>query len=45
VRWFAHVVLFSLVLAGYGMVIGHEIFHGFDTNGRLYGPTGAMVNW
>jgi predicted metalloendopeptidase len=28
-----------------GAVIGHEIGHGFDDQGRKFGPTGAMTDW
>ncbi len=28
-----------------GMVIAHELTHGFDDSGRLFDPTGAMREW
>jgi predicted metalloendopeptidase len=28
-----------------GAVIGHEMGHGFDDQGRKFGPTGAMQDW
>ena len=28
-----------------GAVIGHEIGHGFDDQGRKFGPTGSMTDW
>ncbi len=30
---------------GIGAVIGHEIGHGFDDQGRKFGPTGIMTDW
>jgi predicted metalloendopeptidase len=28
-----------------GMVMGHEITHGFDDDGRKYSPTGQLTQW
>merc|ERR1711998_554721 len=28
-----------------GMVMGHELTHGYDDQGRLYGPDGALHSW
>lgn len=30
---------------GIGVVIGHELTHGFDDQGRLFDPIGNMENW
>jgi putative endopeptidase len=30
---------------GIGMVMGHELTHGFDNQGRLYDGTGTLTNW
>lgn len=32
-------------LGAIGMIIGHEITHGFDTSGSLYDKDGNMNNW
>ena len=32
-------------LGAIGTVIGHEISHGFDTNGAQFDKDGAISNW
>jgi len=32
-------------LGGIGMVMGHELTHGFDNQGRLYDGHGRLTNW
>jgi len=35
----------SMNYGALGMVIGHEITHGFDDEGRKYAPTGELKEW
>lgn len=35
----------SMNYGSLGMVIGHEITHGFDDEGRKYAPTGELKEW
>jgi len=34
-----------MIYGGIGAIIGHEIIHGFDNNGRKYDMYGNMVDW
>jgi predicted metalloendopeptidase len=34
-----------LNMASYGWIVGHEMTHGFDSNGRLFDGLGDEVNW
>lgn len=35
----------SLNYGGIGMVIGHEVTHGFDDNGRNFNKDGDLIDW
>ena len=43
--FFSATMPMMLNLAGYGMVVGHEITHGFDNSGRQYNGFGKMEDW
>uniref|UniRef100_A0A674EIK0 Membrane metallo-endopeptidase-like 1 n=1 Tax=Salmo trutta TaxID=8032 RepID=A0A674EIK0_SALTR len=43
--FFSKQQLQALNFGGIGMVIGHEITHGFDDNGRNFDKDGNMLNW
>ncbi|XP_036389931.1 membrane metallo-endopeptidase-like 1 [Megalops cyprinoides] len=43
--FFSKQQLQALNFGGIGMVIGHEITHGFDDNGRNFDKDGNMFNW
>ncbi|XP_030623598.1 membrane metallo-endopeptidase-like 1 [Chanos chanos] len=43
--FFSQNQLQALNFGGIGMVIGHEITHGFDDNGRNFDKDGNMLNW
>jgi predicted metalloendopeptidase len=36
---------YMMTAAPYGMVVGHEMTHGFDNSGRLFDGVGAYRNW
>ena len=35
----------AMNFGGIGMVVGHELSHGFDDQGRQYDGNGRLVNW
>jgi putative endopeptidase len=35
----------AMNFGGIGMVMGHELTHGFDDSGRMFDPQGRMVEW
>ncbi len=35
----------ALAYGGIGMVVGHELTHGFDDQGRKFDPKGMLVEW
>jgi putative endopeptidase len=35
----------AMNFGGIGMVMGHELTHGFDDQGRMFDPKGRMVEW
>ncbi|XP_062400356.1 membrane metallo-endopeptidase-like 1 isoform X2 [Sardina pilchardus] len=43
--FFSKSQLQALNFGGIGMVIGHEIIHGFDDHGRNFDKDGNMYNW
>ncbi|MBN3307722.1 MMEL1 protein, partial [Amia calva] len=43
--FFSQQQLQALNFGGIGMVIGHEIIHGFDDNGRNFDKDGNMFDW
>ncbi|HEX4423458.1 MAG TPA: M13-type metalloendopeptidase, partial [Kofleriaceae bacterium] len=43
--WTAIAAAIPVNLGGMGMVVGHELTHGFDDQGAQYDAAGNLVNW
>jgi len=43
--FFKHTHPMAMNFGAIGTVMGHELTHGFDDQGRLYGPHGALKSW
>jgi len=43
--FFNHSFPLEMNLGGIGLVMGHELTHGFDNQGRVFDGTGRLVNW
>jgi len=45
IPYFDYTFPVSMNAGGIGMIMGHELTHGFDNSGRLYTGTGLLENW